>query len=141
MAAAQEPDPAGDAPALHLLAAATGERRRALVVEWLAARAARVLGCEVERVERRASLREMGLDSLTSFELLNWAQEAFGVPLATSDLAHWPSVEDLADHILELRDAETPPPTLQMPARSAPQPAANAARSQDAVPEEVAAAP
>jgi acyl carrier protein len=81
-----------------------------LVVESLAARAARVLGCEVERVELARPLTELGLDSLTSFELRNWVEQSFGVPLAVADLVHWPSVDDLADRILELLDAETPRP-------------------------------
>jgi acyl transferase domain-containing protein/NADPH:quinone reductase-like Zn-dependent oxidoreductase/SAM-dependent methyltransferase/acyl carrier protein len=115
LAAEQGIDARQETPVLHLLATATGERRRLLVVDSLAARTARVLGCEVERLELARPLRELGLDSLTSFELRNWVQESFGVTLAAADLVHWPSVDDLADRILELLDAEVPPPVGAVP--------------------------
>jgi acyl transferase domain-containing protein/NADP-dependent 3-hydroxy acid dehydrogenase YdfG/acyl carrier protein/ubiquinone/menaquinone biosynthesis C-methylase UbiE len=105
LAAEEGIDNGREASVLKLLATATGERRRMLVVESLAARTARVLGCEVDRVELSTPLRELGLDSLTSFELRNWVQEAFGVELAVGDVMQWPSVDVLADRVIELLDA------------------------------------
>ncbi len=103
--AAEHAEARQEVPILQLLQ--TSSDPHGLVVGSLAVRTAKVLGCEVERLELSVPIKELGLDSLTSFELRNWMHESFGVMLSPVDL-HGPSVEDLADRVLELLEAETP---------------------------------
>ncbi len=80
----------------HLEALESVERRTALH-PIVIAQVARVLGTQPQRLDSSQSLIDMGLDSLMSLQLRNWAKSTLNVTLASSTLMEQPSVETLVD--------------------------------------------
>jgi microcystin synthetase protein McyG len=81
--------------------AAQGDRQRDLLREYLRALVARVLGLDsMQAVDMQQGFFQMGLDSLTSMEMRNRLQQEFSCALAATLLFKYPTVETLADHLL-----------------------------------------
>ena len=78
----------------HLESLEPEERREALHPVVIA-QVARVLGTQPQRLDSSQSLIDMGLDSLMSLQLRNWAKSTLNVTLASSTLMEQPSVETL----------------------------------------------
>ncbi len=78
----------------HLESLGADERREALH-PIVIAQVARVLGTQPQRLDTSQSLINMGLDSLMSLQLRNWAKSTLNVTLASSTLMEQPSVEML----------------------------------------------
>ena len=84
----------GETGLQHLESLQAGERREALH-PIVIAQVARVLGTQPQRLDASQSLIDMGLDSLMSLQLRNWAKSTLNVTLASSTLMEQPSVETL----------------------------------------------
>ena len=89
----------------HLEALQSVERRAALH-PIVIAQVARVLGTQPQRLDSSQSLIDMGLDSLMSLQLRNWAKSTLNVTLASSTLMEQPSVETLVDLLTKSMEPE-----------------------------------
>jgi acyl transferase domain-containing protein/thioesterase domain-containing protein/acyl carrier protein len=103
-----------------LLAAAL-EDRPALILELVRDSVAKVLRTAPARLDMSRPLREMGLDSLMAFELLNRLQAKIGASLPNSKMSANSSIESLAALVLDTFDA---------PSASAPGAPPSSARAQ-----------
>jgi acyl carrier protein len=93
-----------------------------------------VLGSSPDKIDLAKPLTEVGLDSLMAVELRNWVEGELRVTIPIVELMQGPSVDRLADLLLEqLLKSDAPPPS----APAAPLPAVEA----PAVPQPVAVAP
>jgi amino acid adenylation domain-containing protein len=99
--------PSGDDAAAHTsgsvraaLAEAAPGARRAVLVPYLAAHVAAVLGTEEARIERDRALTELGFDSLMAVELVSAIKADLAVRLPVVVVLQGASVEQLADGIL-----------------------------------------
>ena len=91
------------------LADAVAARRPALLRTFLRARVARTLGLpDGQTVDDRQPLRDAGLDSLLAIELRNVLGSALSRSLPATLLFDYPTVDDLATHLLTLLFPETP---------------------------------
>jgi acyl carrier protein len=83
------------------IAAAVPGRRRPLVAAFVRERALRALGVDPSRpVDPRTPLGELGLDSLLAVELRNTLGTALGCPLPATLLFDYPTIDTLADYLL-----------------------------------------
>jgi aryl carrier-like protein len=74
--------------------------RRTVLVNFLRAQAARILGLTDDTViDERQPLIQMGLDSLMAIEFRNRLMEAFTRPLSATLLFDCPTIGALADHL------------------------------------------
>jgi acyl carrier protein len=78
------------------------DARPALVEDFVAAQVAAVLGVAAEKVDRAASLTNLGLDSLTAVELANRLQGEVGIPVPMNSLYGEASIKVLAQSLLRL---------------------------------------
>lgn len=85
----------------HLIAGASRQERRRLVLESVRAEAASVLGREAETIELGRTFNELGFDSLAAVELRNRLEAAAGVRLSATLIFDYPNPESLADHLSE----------------------------------------
>ncbi len=107
------------------------ERRKELLLSFLKDKVARVLGSSPDKVDLTKPLTEVGLDSLMAVELRNWVEGELRVSLPIAELLQGPSVDRLADLLLEqLLKADTPPAPARAELRAEPPVAAEAARSE-----------
>ena len=108
----------GDGMAIRkLLLGAPLERRKEILLNFLKDKVARVLGSSPDKVDLTKPLTEVGLDSLMAVELRNWVEGELRVSLPIAELLQGPSVDRLADLLLEqLLKADAPP----APARAEP---------------------
>ena len=91
------------------LADAVAARRPALLRTFLRARVARTLGLpDGQTVDDHQPLRDAGLDSLLAIELRNVLGSALSRSLPATLLFDYPTVDDLATHLLTLLFPETP---------------------------------
>jgi acyl transferase domain-containing protein len=74
--------------------------RRALLEERLLGLVGRVLEQDPSRLDRRAGLFDLGLDSLMAVELQRSLEEALGIAVPATVAFDHPSVSALADHLL-----------------------------------------
>jgi acyl transferase domain-containing protein/acyl carrier protein len=81
--------------------AAPAARRPILTAKFLKAQVARVLRVEPAEIEDDRPLNELGLDSLTSFELKNRIESELAVSLPASKFLQKPTIAALAEAILE----------------------------------------
>ena len=92
------------------LLAAPAERRKEMLLEFLKDKVARVLGSTPDKVDLTKPLTDVGLDSLMAVELRNWVEGELRVTLPIAELLQGPSVDRLADVLLEqLTKADAPP--------------------------------
>jgi acyl transferase domain-containing protein/NADPH:quinone reductase-like Zn-dependent oxidoreductase/SAM-dependent methyltransferase/acyl carrier protein len=119
-----------------LLLGAPAERRKEILLNFLKEKVARVLGSSPDKVDLTKPLTEVGLDSLMAVELRNWVEGELRVTLPIAELLQGPSVDRLADLLLEqlLKADAAPAPT---PAESSvPSPATVDALSTKVAPAE-----
>ena len=108
------------------LLAAPASERAALLEGYLIGQLARVMQTEPERIDPRAPLNALGLDSLMVIELKNLLESDTGVVLPITRFLEGPSLVQLAALVLEgLGDA---------PAAAAPPPASRGTRGTGRVP-------
>jgi NAD(P)-dependent dehydrogenase (short-subunit alcohol dehydrogenase family)/acyl carrier protein len=97
-AAAEGDRDAGSLPALEALP--PGERR-VLLVQYLQAQVARVIGLgAADAIEPRQRLFDLGVDSLMAVELKNRLEAGLGRPLRTTLIFDFPTLEALANHLI-----------------------------------------
>ena len=104
---------------LHALRQAAPSRRRGHVLAHLRDNVAKVLGL-IGPLDPRQPLRELGLDSLMAVELRNMIGKALGKPLSVTLLFDYPTLDALADHILESFAAVPPGATQSAEREQAP---------------------
>jgi NAD(P)-dependent dehydrogenase (short-subunit alcohol dehydrogenase family) len=92
-----------------------GQRHR-MVEDEIAAIVATVLGT-TQPINRKLGLFKAGLDSLSSIELRNRLQRAFGLSFAATMAMDYPTIADLAAHIAQQLDgnASETPASLETP--------------------------
>ncbi|MBM4314799.1 MAG: SDR family NAD(P)-dependent oxidoreductase, partial [Deltaproteobacteria bacterium] len=87
---------------LEKLGAAPEGRRRAILREYVGSQVAAVLGERAaDGIRPRQRLFDLGIDSLMSVELKNRLQSGTRIPLGATLVFDYPTVEALADHLLE----------------------------------------
>lgn len=92
---------AGGGRARAEILAAPAARRPILTEKLLKAQVARVLRVEAGDIDGDRPLNELGLDSLTSFELKNRIETELGVDLPASKFLQKPTISGLAETILD----------------------------------------
>jgi len=112
----------GDGMAIRkLLLGAPQQRRKELLLNFLKDKVARVLGSSPDKVDLTKPLTEVGLDSLMAVELRNWVEGELRVSLPIAELLQGPSVDRLADILLEqLLKADAPPAPARAESRAEP---------------------
>jgi acyl transferase domain-containing protein/thioesterase domain-containing protein/acyl carrier protein len=98
---------AGNEDQRSILLAASHQDRQTLVLNLVRESVAKVLRTVPARLDTNRPLREMGLDSLMAFELLNRLQMKIGASLPNSKISANSSIETLAALILDTFD-DTP---------------------------------
>ncbi|WP_348262267.1 SDR family NAD(P)-dependent oxidoreductase [Telmatobacter sp. DSM 110680] len=84
-----------------ILLAASAEERRSLVLDLVRECVAKVLRTAPAKLDTARPLREMGLDSLMAFELLNRLQTRIGASLPNSKMSANSSIESLSLIVLD----------------------------------------
>ncbi len=84
----------------QVLAVAPGERP-ALLRGYLAEQIAKVLKVDAAKIDSDRQLNELGLDSLTSFELKNRIESELAIDLPVGKFLQRPSIDGLSEAILE----------------------------------------
>jgi phthiocerol/phenolphthiocerol synthesis type-I polyketide synthase B len=84
-----------------LLAETTPAQRRGIMIEQLRAQVARVLGMATADIAPASPLGRQGLDSLMALEFRNRLERALELRLPASLAWNYPTLEVLADHLLE----------------------------------------
>jgi thioesterase domain-containing protein/NAD(P)-dependent dehydrogenase (short-subunit alcohol dehydrogenase family)/acyl carrier protein len=84
-----------------ILLSASAEERQALVLNLVRECVAKVLRTAPARLDTARPLREMGLDSLMAFELLNRLEDKIGASLPNSKMSANSSIESLAAVVLD----------------------------------------
>jgi acyl carrier protein len=134
----QKDGSSGDGMAIRkTLLAAPAELRKEMLLSFLKEKVARVLGSSPDKVDLTKPLTDVGLDSLMAVELRNWVEGELRVTLPIAELLQGPSVDRLADLLLEqLLKADAPPaPSPSTPAPSEPMPSAATAALASLAPE------
>src|SRR5205823_6251974 len=93
-----------------------------------------VLGSSPDKVDLAKPLTDVGLDSLMAVELRNWVEGELRVSIPIVELMQGPSVDRLADLLLEqlLKSDAPPPAAAPAPVAQAPAPEPVAAEPVDA---------
>ncbi|MBC7840740.1 MAG: SDR family NAD(P)-dependent oxidoreductase [Gemmatimonadaceae bacterium] len=95
------------------LTAAVAARRPALLRSFLKARVSRTLGLGASSVlDDRQPLRDAGLDSLLAIELRNVIGTAIGRTLPATLLFDYPTIDDLATHLITILFPDSIAPTV-----------------------------
>jgi NADPH:quinone reductase-like Zn-dependent oxidoreductase/thioesterase domain-containing protein/acyl carrier protein len=96
-----EVDPGNHKQLHRMISSAPNEKRLAMTCSMVGESVAKVLRVNSERLETSRPLREMGLDSLMAFELLNRLEAQFGVSLPASRISASSTINGLATIVLE----------------------------------------
>jgi acyl transferase domain-containing protein/thioesterase domain-containing protein/acyl carrier protein len=91
-----------DGEARNRILSAPAAERPALAAAWVGESAAKVLRTSAAKLEANRPLKEMGLDSLMAFELLNRLETQFGVSLPPSRFSANATINNLAVVVLEI---------------------------------------
>lgn len=91
----------GDRQAYHETMAAPRAARPAIIGRYLTEAIAKVLKIEPERIDQDTSLQDIGLDSLTAFQLKNRAEAEYGLNLQVSSFLQKPSVRKLTEVVAQ----------------------------------------
>jgi thioesterase domain-containing protein/acyl carrier protein len=113
---------AGGEDQRSILLAATQEERQTLVLDLVRESVAKVLRTAPARLEASRPLREMGLDSLMAFELLNRLQMKIGASLPNSKMSANSSIESLTALVLDTLEGGPAAPIVNESASPAPTP-------------------
>ena len=97
----------GRSLAARLAAAEAGERAP-LVEDFIVTQVGEVFGLPDAKLDRRAPLTSLGLDSLMTVELVNRMESLAGIRIPMATLFAGPSVEELARTVLKLMAAARP---------------------------------
>jgi NADPH:quinone reductase-like Zn-dependent oxidoreductase/thioesterase domain-containing protein/acyl carrier protein len=111
-AASREPSAAGGEICKMILSAPVAERL-ALVAARVGESAAKVLRTSAAKLEANRPLKEMGLDSLMAFELLNRLEVQFGISLPPSKFSANATINHLAAVVWETFDGGTAEPAAK----------------------------
>jgi thioesterase domain-containing protein/acyl carrier protein len=84
-----------------LILSAPATEKHALAVTYVGQTVASLLRTDIEKLDSKRLLKEMGLDSLMAFELLNRLEGQFGISLATSMISSNSSIDSLAAIVLD----------------------------------------
>jgi thioesterase domain-containing protein/acyl carrier protein len=98
-----------------LLLSASTEERQALVLNMVRECVAKVLRTAPARLDTGRPLREIGLDSLMAFELLNRLQAKIGASVPNSKMSANSSIESLAVVVLDTFKAASSGSTAEKP--------------------------
>jgi acyl transferase domain-containing protein/NADPH:quinone reductase-like Zn-dependent oxidoreductase/thioesterase domain-containing protein/acyl carrier protein len=99
---ASTPDNSGDGGEFYkMILSAPAAERLALVATQVGESAAKVLRTSAAKLETNRPLKEMGLDSLMAFELLNRLEVQFGISLPPSKFSTNATIHNLAAAVLE----------------------------------------
>ncbi|MFK0237743.1 SDR family NAD(P)-dependent oxidoreductase [Streptomyces vinaceus] len=90
----------GDARALEIITAHPG-RRSSLLTAYLTHQVADVLQCSPDRISPHTSLTALGMDSMSTVQLRNRLQTAFGITIPRVILWTKPTVMALRDYVLD----------------------------------------
>jgi acyl transferase domain-containing protein/thioesterase domain-containing protein/acyl carrier protein len=105
------------------LASASASARPALIAALVSDSVARVLRTSAEKLDRNRPLRELGLDSLMAFELLNRLQTRTGASLPTSKISANSTIQSLCalveDNLAHSSSAAHQSATPSLPTTSA----------------------
>jgi thioester reductase-like protein len=85
-----------DRPLLRALCEAAPGEGEKLLLEALVREMSRVLGIAAERLEIDQPLMALGVDSLMTVEIINWAEDALGAKLPTVEIMQNPTTTELA---------------------------------------------
>jgi thioesterase domain-containing protein/acyl carrier protein len=91
-----------DGEARNRILSAPAAERPALAAAWVGESAAKVLRTSAAKLEANRPLKEMGLDSLMAFELLNRLETQFGVSLPPGRFSANATINNLAVVVLEI---------------------------------------
>jgi acyl transferase domain-containing protein len=120
-----QPRHAPAAPWVAELAALAAPVRRARLIERLRAELARLLAVDAHTIDAGRGFQEQGVDSLIVAELRTWIERATGRAIPTTLLFETPSLESLAEKLLEtLAAGEATPHTAAADTRNADEPIA-----------------
>lgn len=103
--AAESGGAAGGGKVRTELLAAKGPERLKLLGGYLTQQIARVLKVDAGKIEAGRPLNELGLDSLTSFQLKNKVESEIGITLPVGKFLQKPTVESLATTIAEVLES------------------------------------
>jgi acyl carrier protein len=92
------------------LESAAPAERRALLIKHFVETLAKVISQDPSRIDPAEPLKNLGLDSLMAIELKNAIESSLGVSVSIAVLVQDPSLEQLADHVLELWSARNDGP-------------------------------
>jgi acyl transferase domain-containing protein/trans-aconitate methyltransferase/acyl carrier protein len=93
--------PKGDRKLVEQLAAAVADERAAILEDLLRKQVSLVLRIAESKVDPKAPLTGLGMDSLMGLELRNRIEAMLGVKMAATILWTYPAVAALSDHLLE----------------------------------------
>ncbi len=96
----------GDRRAYQEVMAAPKAARPDILVRYMTEAIGRVLKVDPKRIEADVPLQDLGLDSLTGFQLKNRTETEFGVSLQVSAFLQSPTVTKLADAVAKALDSE-----------------------------------
>ncbi len=96
----------GDRRAYQEVMAAPKRARPAILARYVTEAIARVLKVDHKRIDADMPLQELGLDSLTGFQLKNRTETEFGVSLQVSAFLQSPTVTKLADAVAKALESE-----------------------------------
>lgn len=91
----------GDRQAFHETMAAPKAARPGIIARYLAESIAKVLKIEPDRIQPDTSLQDLGLDSLTAFQLKNRAEAEYGMNLQVSSFLQKPTVSKLSEVMMQ----------------------------------------
>jgi NAD(P)-dependent dehydrogenase (short-subunit alcohol dehydrogenase family)/acyl carrier protein len=94
--------PEDSADIQQMLQQLSGEALRAAVIDLLKGELGEVLGLSPEKIDADRSLHDMGLDSLMGAELMLALGKRFGVNLPVMALSENPTLDRLAQRVIEL---------------------------------------
>ncbi|WP_269634898.1 SDR family NAD(P)-dependent oxidoreductase [Rubidibacter lacunae] len=83
------------------LKGASSSKRQELVHKWLAEQLARILDCELEKIDASRSLNDIGVDSLMAVELSALIEKSLGISIPSMELAQTTTIGRLAARLAE----------------------------------------
>ncbi|GLY25860.1 type I polyketide synthase [Micromonospora sp. NBRC 101691] len=104
--------PATASARADFLAAEPGRRRRTAMEGYVRQEASRVLRLAPARIGVDTPLRSLGFDSLMSLELRNRLEAGLGVPLSSTVLWNYPTIEVLVPYLAERMAIPLDPPVV-----------------------------
>ena len=108
-------DAAGHESLLHQILSQEGAKRAEVMVEKLAIALSRILGTTAEEMDTATPITQLGLDSLMLSQLRNWIQQKLEVNYPLMRIAKGPSLNELAEQLLEQLHPADEKPAAERP--------------------------